>query len=1402
MRVRGLIAVCAVLVLCGTPLASAMTDRSSRGLDESPPVITVPDNITTDATSSDGANVSFTVDFSDPDGIATSGCDHDSGSLFPIGTTTVTCNATDLAGNVADPASFNVTVNEPPPPPDTTPPTLSLPGNITAEATGPGGASVSFGVSATDDVDPSPSASCDHSSGTYGITTTTVSCTARDASNNSSSGSFTITVHDTTAPSISVPGTITVPASGSGGASVSFSVTASDAVDSTPTISCDHSSGSTFPVGTTTVSCSAKDNFNNTSSGSFQVKVQDQTAPTISVPSSFTVEATSSGGATVTFSVSASDAIDPSPAISCSPASGAVFPLGTTGVSCTATDASGNTSAPGTFNVTVHDGTPPTLSVPGLTTAEATSGSGAVVNFSATATDALDASPTVSCSPGSGATFALGNTTVSCTASDHSGNSSAPKTFTVRVQDTTAPVVSVPGTITTPAAGSGGAFVSYTVTASDAVDSSPAITCSKASGTMFPVGTTTVSCTAKDDANNTSAAATFDVKVQDQTAPTISVPASFSREATSTSGATVTFTVTATDAIDSSPTITCNPASGSTFPVGTTHVSCTARDDAGNTSAPGTFDVTVRDSTAPTLAVPGLTTAEATSGSGAVVNFTATATDALDASPTVSCSPGSGATFPLGNTTVSCTASDHSGNNSAAKTFTVKVQDTTAPTVSVPGPITAAATGASGAPVSFNVTASDAVDSSPTITCSKNSGSTFAVGTTHVSCTAKDDSNNTSAAAGFDVTVQDRTAPTISVPASFTREATSAAGALVTFTPAVTASDAIDATPTITCDHATGSTFPIGVTHVSCTAKDDAGNTSTPGTFDVTVRDSSPPTLTVSSNITTGGGPGGATVAFTVSATDIVDPSPTITCSKNSGDNFPLGTTTVSCTAKDSSNNVSAPKTFTVTILDRTPPTVSVPGPITKEATSGSGAAVSFAVTASDAIDPSPTTTCTPASGSTFPIGTTHVSCTGKDASNNTSAAATFDVNVVDTTDPDLINVPADITAEANGPSGSKVNYTPPTAVDLGTPIASVPCAPSSGSTFPMGSTTVNCSASDGHGNTGTATFKVKVVDTTPPTLIAPGDTSVYATSDSGADAADQGPITRFIFGFNVSDIADPSPKVTANSPGFFGVGTTTVLFTAIDASGNKSTASAKLTVLAKPAPGTTPPPLPPPADNKPPANVGNLVAKGGDARASFKWTNPSDADFDHTEIIRTTSLSFKAAGTGTVVYSGKATTFTDKGLQNGIEYRYVIASVDKNANKSAGVAIVVVPKKAFLKTPADGARLKQIPKQFVWLADPKAAYYNLQLYAGGTLLFKSTAADPKKILSTWTITPVFVFKSPWKWEGRTYKMAKGVYTWYVWPGYGAREAAKYGALMGTATFQLTPTPAKPKPKAKPKKKP
>ena len=107
-----------------------------------------------------------------------------------------------------------------------------------------------------------------------------------------------------------------------------------------------------------------------------------------------TIEGNAPGGAVVTYSVSASDVVDPHPTVVCSPASGASFPLAATTVSCTASDAAGNL-ATGSFKVTVQDTTAPSLSgVPGTITVAATGPGGAPVPYSLPgATDLVDPAP-------------------------------------------------------------------------------------------------------------------------------------------------------------------------------------------------------------------------------------------------------------------------------------------------------------------------------------------------------------------------------------------------------------------------------------------------------------------------------------------------------------------------------------------------------------------------------------------------------------------------------------------------------------------------------------------------------------------------------------------------------------------------------------------------------------------------------------------------------------------------------------------------------------------------------------------------------------------------------------------------------------------------------------------------
>ena len=78
---------------------------------------------------------------------------------------------------------------------------------------------------------------------------------------------------------------------------------------------------------------------------------------------------------------------------------------------------------------------------------------------------------------------------------------------------------------------------------------------------------------------------------------------------------------------------------------------------------------------------------------------------------------------------------------------------------------------------------------------------------------------------------------------------------------------------------------------------------------------------------------------------------------------------------------------------DVTPPTLYLPGDISLEATEASGTNVSFSVTVSDDRDPNPTVTCTPSSGSFFPVGTTTVNCQATDASGNV-ATGSFLVHV------------------------------------------------------------------------------------------------------------------------------------------------------------------------------------------------------------------------------------------------------------------------------------------------------------------------------------------------------------------------------------------------------------------------
>jgi fibronectin type 3 domain-containing protein len=290
--------------------------------------------------------------------------------------------------------------------------------------------------------------------------------------------------------------------------------------------------------------------------------------------------------------------------------------------------------------------------------------------------------------------------------------------------------------------------------------------CNPASGSAFPPGPTTVTCSPVD-----APAFNFVVTV---VKPVFGPLPSPQAEESSAAGAVVTYDVPPVTDVVSVDSVVCDPPSGSTFALGPNPVTCTATDSRGNSST-ASFTVTVTpDTTKPVLgAMPAPAPVEGTSPAGAVVEFaTPTAADAFPV--TVGCAPASGSVFAVGPTTVTCTATDANANATTGS-FVVTVTDTTPPVVAVPESFTVTAPDASGAVLVYAATAIDTVDGVVPVTCLPASGVLFKVGATTVRCSAKDAAGNASPEARFTVTVA-APLPGVTPPPTTTTTTTSTTG--------------------------------------------------------------------------------------------------------------------------------------------------------------------------------------------------------------------------------------------------------------------------------------------------------------------------------------------------------------------------------------------------------------------------------------------------------------------------------------------------------------------------------------------------------------------------------------------------------------------------------------------------
>lgn len=274
--------------------------------------------------------------------------------------------------------------------------------------------------------------------------------------------------------------------------------------------------------------------------------------------------------------------------------------------------------------------------------------------------------------------------------------------------------------------------------------------------------------------------------------------------------------------------------------------------------------------------------------------------------------------------------------------------------------------------------------------------------------------------------------------------------------------------------HTSGQTFPVGTTTVTYVATDNAGNTDT-CSFDITVVDAQLPVFTnCPNNILVVNDPGQCSAVVTWNAPIVTDNCGvnTVTSTHSPGSTFPVGVTTVVYTATDNNGN-SSTCTFTVTVLDDESPVITCPGNITVNNDSGDcGAIVNYNVVGNDNCpDYSIALDAGLASGSFFPVGTTTQTYTITDDAGNTNSCS-FNVTVVDNEVP-VFDCPAPILICGDS---SVVTFSAPPVNDNCSGVSvNQTGGPVSGSTFPVGITTITYSALDNAGNPATCSFDIVV---------------------------------------------------------------------------------------------------------------------------------------------------------------------------------------------------------------------------------------------------------------------------------------------------------------------------------------
>lgn len=1006
--------------------------------------------------------------------------------------------------------------------------------------------------------------------------TTTITWTATDASSNSTTTTQKVIVTDNQAPVIAGPVNITAVATSAAGAVVTYATPT--ATDNCPSVTVAKTvglaSGSTFPIGVSTITYKATDAAGLTASYTFTITVAG-VAPIIVVPSNIvTNTAVGLCSASVTFTATETTGVPASTITykenAVTVTSGSAFSVGVHTITATATNAVSSSTK--TFTITVNDVTPPqftstasiiTSNIAGVV--QATSANGAVVMYSMpSATDNCAGSPTVVAVPASGSVFPIGVSTVTVTATDAYGNSSQ-TTFNITVADSQNPTV-ITKNITIQLDASGSATLSAAQIDNGSYDNTTiqGYAIDKTSFSCANVGANTVTLTVTDIYGNVGTATAI-VTVEDKVAPVV-----VTKNITVALNASGSASVLASD-IDNGSNDACGIASESlsatTFTcanLGVNTVTLTVTDVHGNVST-GLATVTVVDNIAPqftsgaTIITPntgGVVTA--TSAAGAMLMYIMpTATDNCS-NATVTAVPASGSVFAIGNTTVTVIATDNSGN-STQTSFVITVVGL-APVIVTPGNIVVNNDpGMNGAVVSFTATETTAIPAS-TITYLIAPGTFFAIGTTTVTATASNAVGNSSV--NFTVTVIDNEKPTIATADNVSaNNDENSCGALV----ATTAPSASDnaGIASVTGVRADGllltDAYPVGSTVITWTATDIYGNTNS-STQTITVTDNQLPTISAPAAVTVTAD-AGLCSASNVSLGNAVtaDNCAVATTTNNAPAIFPVGTTTVTWTVTDIHGNVST-AIQTVTVNDTEKPSITTTD---KTQTADAGvcqATVTIAtpVTADNCGVASVTNSINGTSNASgvYAVGSTQITWTVTDIHGNVNTTVQ-NITVNDEEKPVALTQNITIQLDASGAASIT-----PAQINNGSTdncgIASITLDKTSFYCSNVGVNTVTLTVTDIHGNVSTATATVTVQDNIAPVAIAKNITLGLGTQVGGLVT-----ITAADVNNGSSDACGiASMTVVPASFGCVNVGANTVTLTVTDVNGNVSTTTAVVTVV------------------------------------------------------------------------------------------------------------------------------------------------------------------------------------------------------------------------------------------------